>query len=147
MVGTNGVRTAPATPIIVNAPAIEISPFAIASHDNAPNILSTGARTARAADATNNAADPPSVPFIKLRLMDSSAKAPPMTVRPLPISSHCIPPNLLIQFAIISSAPPTITRPVPMPIIFFGIRLTAIATSASAPPIAVKPLPSSSHCN
>ena len=147
MVGTNGVRTAPATPIIVNAPAMEISPFAMASHDNAPKILSTGARTAKAPDATNNAADPPSVPFMKLRLIANSAKAPPMTVRPLPISSHCIPPNLLIQFAMISSAAPTITSPVPIPIMFFGIRLTAIATSASVPPMAVRPLPISSHCN
>ena len=147
IVGTNGVRTAPATPIIVKAPAIEISPFAIAPHDNAPKILSTGARIAKAVDATNNAADPPSVPFMKLRLIANSAKAPPMTVRPLPISSHCIPPNLLIQFAMISSAAPTITSPVPIPIMFFGIRLTAIATSASAPPIAVRPLPISSHCN
>ena len=146
IVGTNGVRTAPATPRIVNAPAKVMRAFAIDATDIAPKTPRTGARTANAADATSNAAEPASVPFIKLRLMVNSPKATPRTVRPLTISSHCILPNLLIQFAIISNAAPTTTNPTPTPKVFLGINFNAAVTSRSATPIAVSPLPISSHC-
>ena len=108
--------------------------------------MSTGVRIANAAAATSIAAEPDKVPFIRFNPIANSAMDMPRTVNPLPISFHCIFPNLLIAFAKISRATPTITRPVPMLTMFLGMSLTAIVTSPRATLIAVSPRPIISHC-
>ena len=80
----------------------------------------------------------------------TSPKAAPIAVRPLPISSHDISPNFCKPLARSSSpwtanaivpAPTSPARPDKVPI----AALTP-PTSRSAPPIATRPLPISSHC-
>ena len=141
MAGTRGVRTAPATPITVNAPAIVTSPLAIDTQLIAPRTLRIGVRIASAVAATTIAAEPDKVPFITFRPIANSVKAPPITVKPLPICSHEKFPSLLITSVMISRAAATTTSPVPIPTIFLGISFVATATSKSAPPIALKPFP------
>ena len=147
IVGTSGVRTAPATPRTVNAPAIVTSPFAMETQLIAPKILRTGVKTAKAVAATSTAAAPPRVPLIKFSPTASSAKATPIVTSPLAICSHEKFPIFPRTFAITSRAAPTITRPVPIPTIFLGISFVAIATSAKAPPIETNPLAICSHEN
>ena len=137
--GANEPRTAPATPIIVKAPATVIRPFAIASQLMLPRITSTGVRTVNAPAATSSAAEPASVPFMTFRPIASSARAPPIATRPLAISSQLMLPIEERALATILSAAPTTTRPAPTLTMFLGIRFTAIATSARAPPIAIRP--------
>lgn len=146
ILGIIGDNTAPATPIIANAPAKETKPFAIASQLIAPSILRTGANTANEALAMSNAAEPANVPFIRFNAIDNSANAPPIVTRPLPISSHVKFPIVLRTFDNIVSAPATAIRPTPVDTIFLGIKLTANVISANAPAITVSPLPISSHC-
>ena len=145
MVGVRGPNTAPATPMMVNAPAMVTSPFAIASQLIAPRIARDGVSTAIAAEATSKAAEPARVPFMRFNAIESSASAPPMTTSPLAISSQDIPPILPSTCEMISRAAPTTTRPAPTLSIFLGITLTAMATSAKAPPIAARPFPICSH--
>ena len=140
IVGTSGVRTAPAIPRTVNAPAIDTSPLAIDSQLIAPKILRTGVNMANAEAVTSIAAEPPRVPFIRLRPIASSARARPIVTRPFAICSHVNPPILPRASATISKEAATITNPVPIPTIFLGISFVAIATSAKAPPIETKPL-------
>ena len=147
IVPTNGVRTAPATPITVNAPATVIKPFAMLPQLIAPKTLRTGVKTAKAVAATSIAAEPANVPFIRLRPIANSAKAPPIAISPLAISSHEDLPILPKASATISRAAPTTIRPAPMPTMFLGIKFVAIATSAKAPPIATSPLAISFHEN
>ena len=137
--GTSGVRTAPAMPITVNAPAILIRPFAIASQLMEPRAIRTGVRTAKAPAATIMAAEPDKVPFITFRPNANSAKAPPIAMRPFTICSGVKFPNLPNAFARISNAAPTAINPVPILTIFFGMKLTATATSVNAAPIASIP--------
>ena len=80
----------------------------------------------------------------------TSTRAPPIAARPLPISSHCIAPNFTRAFA--RSSRPWITMRIPVapnilenPDIFPAAIVTPV-TSVSAPPIAARPLPISSHC-
>ncbi len=140
MDGTNGPRTAPATPITVKAPAIVMRPFAIDSQLMLPRITRTGVRTVKAPAATSNAAEPASVPFITFRPIASSARAPPMATRPFAMDSQLMLPIEERALATILRAAPTMTRPLPTLTIFLGIRFTAIATSARAPPMATRPL-------
>ena len=137
--GANGPSTAPATPITVNAPAIVIRPFAIDSQLIVPRTTSTGVRTAKAPAATSSAAEPANVPFIRFNPMASSASATPMATRPFAIPSQLILPIDPRALATILSAAPTMTRPAPIPIMFFGISLVAMATSVKAPPMAMRP--------
>ena len=146
ILGIIGDNTAPATPIIANAPAKETKPLAIASQLIAPSILRTGANTAKDALAMSNAAEPANVPFIRFNAIDSSANAPPIVTSPLAISSHVKFPIVLRTFDNIVSAPATAIRPTPVDTIFLGIKLTANVISANAPAITVSPLPISSHC-
>ena len=67
------------------------------------------------------------------------ARAPPIATRPLAISSQLMLPIEERALATILSAAPTTTRPAPTLTMFLGIRFTAIATSARAPPIAIRP--------
>ena len=147
IVGTSGVRTAPATPRTVKAPAMVTKPFAMDTQLIAPRTERTGVNTAKAAAATSIAAEPLRVPFIKFKPTASSVKATPIVTRPFAICSHEKFPILPRECATISSAAPTITSPVPIPTIFFGISFVAMATSAKAPPMAVKPFPICSHEN
>ena len=139
IVGTNGVRTAPATPITVKAPARDTRPLTIAVQLIAPRILSTGVITRSAADATSIAAEPAKVPLIAFKPTAKIAIAPPSVTRPFAISSHVIPAILLRAFATISRAADTAISPVPIPIIFFGMKLTATVIAVRAPAIATSP--------
>ena len=145
IVGTRGVRTRPATPITVNAPARATSPLAIAVQLIAPRMLSTGVMTSNALAATNIAADPASVPVIAFKPIARIAIAPPRVTKPLAISSQVIPLILLRASAITTKAAATAIRPVPIPTIFLGMKLTAIVTAVSAPAIATSPLAISSQ--
>ena len=147
IVGTSGVRTAPATPRTAKAPAIVTNPFAMEIQLIAPRTERTGVNTAKAAAATSIAAEPPSVPFIKFSPTASSANATPIVTSPLAICSHEKLPIFPRTFATISRAAPTITKPVPIPTMFLGISFVAIATSAKAPPIETNPLAICSHEN
>ena len=81
---------------------------------------------------------------MKFRPIASSAKAPPMATRLFAMPSQLIPPILPRASARTFSAAPTVTSPAPVAIRFFGMARIAMATSASAPPIARRPLPISS---
>ena len=144
MVGRSGVRTAPATPITVKAPATVMSPLAMDSQLILPRVKSTGVRTAKAPAATSMAAEPASVPFMKFRPTASSVKAPPIATRLFAMPSQLIPPIFPRASARTFNAAPTVTRPAPVAIRFFGMAFMAITTSANAPPIASNPLPISS---
>ena len=146
MEGTNGANTAPATPRIANAPARVTRPFTMELQLMAPRIDSTGVSTKRALAATRSAAEPARVPVMAFRPIARMAIAPPRVIRPLAISSQDIEPIWLRALASISKAAETAIRPVPMPIMFFGMKLTAIVTAAKAPAIATRPLAISSHC-
>ena len=144
--GTRGVRTAPAIPITVKAPARATSPFAIASQLIAPRILRTGASTAKAEAATIIAAEPDNVPVIAFNPIAIMAMEPPSVVNPFATPSHSILPILPRALAMIRRAVETAIRPVPMPTMFLGISLTAIVTAVKAPAIPVSPIASSFHC-
>ena len=145
IVGRRGLRIAPATPRIVNAPAKTIRLLANDFQDFLERVAKTGTNKFKAETATSNEADPDNVPFIKFKAIDSSAKAPPKTVKPFPIDSHCIEPKLDKASAKTFKAAPTTRSPVPINISPLGIRFTEAATSAKAPPIAVSPLPMDSQ--
>ena len=141
MVGSSGVRSAPAVPITVKAPATLISPLAMASQLMLPRVKSTGVKTAKALAATSIAAEPASVPFIKFKPTASSARAPPMATRLFATASQLMPPIFPRASAKTFSAAPTVTSPAPVAIKFFGMAFMATATSAKAPPMASKPFP------
>ena len=140
IVGTRGVSTRPATPMTVNAPANVTRPLAIASQLIAPRILRTGDITSSAEAATNIAAELASVPVIAFKPIAKIAMAPPRAIRPLAISSQVIPLILLRASATTTKAAATAIRPVPMPIIFLGMKLTATVIAVKAPAIATRPL-------
>ena len=143
--GTRGLSIRPATPITANAPAMETRPFAIESQLIPPRIFITGVRSARAPAATSNAAEPPIVPVIAFSPMANIAIDPPTAARPLPISDHFIPPVFSRTSDMITNAVETAIKPTPIPTIFLGMILVEIATAASAPAIAARPLPISSQ--
>ena len=143
IVGTNGVRTAPATPITVKAPARDTRPLTIAVQLIAPRMLRTGVRMANADAATNIAADPDKVPVIALKPTAIIPREPPRATSPFAISFHSIPPIFSRAEAIIRRAVETAIRPVPIAIIFLGMKLTAIVTVAKAPAIPTRPTASS----
>ena len=141
IVGSNGVKSAPAVPITPKAPPTAIKPLAMEPQLILPSVKSTGVKTAKAPAATSIAADPAKVPFMKFSPTASSAKAPPIATRLFATDSQLIPPILPRAFARILSAAPTVISPVPVVTRFFGITFIAIATSAKAPPIASNPFP------
>ena len=89
--------------------------------------------------AIMRAADPARVPFIRFRAMDSSSNAPPITVRPRPISSQVIPPKSDNALAMIFNAAPTAIRPTLMVIVLFGSSLIAPTRIPKDPAIATRP--------
>ena len=138
-VGTRGVRTNPATPITVNAPAKATRPLTMAPQLIAPKILSTGVITNNAEAATNMAAEPARVPVIAFKPTARIVIEPPRVIRPLAIASQLIPPILSMAFAIITRAVDIAISPVPIPIIFLGMKLTAIVTAVKEPAKAISP--------
>ena len=145
MVGSRGVKSAPAVPITVKAPATVISPLAMDSQLILPSVKSTGVKTAKAPTATSIAAEPARVPFIRFRPIANSARAPPIVTRLFAMPSQLMPPILPRASARIFKAAPTVTSPAPVAIRFFGIALIAMATSARAPPMASRPFPIASR--
>ncbi len=137
--GAKGPNTAPATPKTVNAPANATKPFTIDSQLMLPKVRSTGVKTTKAAVATSIAAEPAKVPFIALSPTASISIAPPKVTKLFPISSQLIVLILLRALPRTKIADAAISSPEPTESIFLGIRLTAIVTSASAPPMAVRP--------
>ena len=137
--GINGANTKPAIPTTANAPANAIKPFAISSQDKLPRDFITGAMIDKAPAAIRSAADPARVPFMAIRASESNSRDPAITVSPLPISSQLIPPNSFTDLAKTSIAALTINNPVPIPIIFLGIKYNAAPTSIKATPMAVRP--------
>ena len=145
IVGTNGVRIAPAAPMTPKAPATATSPLTMDSQLMDPRVKSTGVSTARAPAATRTAAEPAREPFISFKPAASSSRDTPKVTRPLATLSQLIPPILFKESATISSAAPTAIKPAPRVTMFLGISFVARATSASAPPIARRPLPISAR--
>ena len=139
IVGISGVKTAPAIPIIVNAPAIAIKPLTIDSQLIEPRIRKTGTNAVKAATATTKAAEPIKVPRIALSPIAKITIEPPKAVRPLPISFHDIFPILLRELANMVNAVEIAIKPRPMPIVFFGINFIAIETANRLPAIPASP--------
>ena len=140
--GTTGARRSPAAPITANAPPSTISPFPIASQLIPPASLRTGTRIAKAPAATNKAADPARVPFIRLSAMDSSANAPPKARRPIASCSQLIPDKLVRVLPRTEIAAAAANIPMLFPTMSLGRRFIAIEISSSTAPIPDKPLTS-----
>ena len=80
------------------APPIAASPLPISSHGISPNFFRAFARSSRPwitinIPAAPNIPEKPAILPAAIVTPETSARAPPIAVRPLPISSHCIPPN------------------------------------------------------
>ena len=140
-IGTiKGFSKSPATPIIAKAPAKTIKPLAISPQLNLPSVDITGAITAKAAEATNNAEAPPKVPFISFRPIANSANAQPIAIRPFPMLPHLIPPKSDNTLANTLSEATATNNPAALKTDPLGIIFIVIANSANAIPIAVRPL-------
>ena len=100
---------------------------------------------ARAADATNNAAEPLNVPFIQLSAVATAANNTVILIIPFDRLSSVSSPKVITALLTIVSAPATANRPTPIPNIFLGIFFSAIVSAASIPATPASPLPICSH--
>ena len=139
--GITGVNTAPAIPITVKAPAKTIRLLAISPIVISPSDFKTGVKIFNAADATNKAADPASVPVIAFKATANITNDPPKATKPFAISFHSILPIDCNACARINKELATIVKPTAFVIIPSGKAFIAMATAPKAPPNPNKPFP------
>ena len=131
-----------------NAPPMTASPLPISTQLMPPKLDITPDNTFIAA-LTAKKPTPIDSMFLGIRFMANviAAKAPAITVRPLPISSHCIWANSFTTGINICNAAPRIVidTAVDTTCLAFTVNLVNAANINNKPPIAARPLPNSPH--
>lgn len=138
--GNNGDNTAEATPITVNAPARDTSPFIIPSHDNLLISANTPNNENNDVQATESATAPLTHPDIICILKDNANNEPVTAVSPLVMSFHFIPPNLTNADDIPTNADAITGKSIATQNVSPGINFIAATIAAKDPAIPTRPL-------